>query len=413
MTEKRVIHNSRSLIVTFNKPVMFTRSDDETWLFNPPRRYILNASSLENLDSHIESVSDLECSALYKRLQPGANLPGARVLIERYRERGIGDLLFMTGPLSYLHHISGGKVKMDLYGLAERGQVLNHHPALHLGTPLAGPLHYEDLGLYDYHWLSDAITEYDQEKDQLNVYDALYKQIGVPPEAVDVRFKRPSAHLVPKDFADLDSFYYWVFQNKKIDLRKTGYYVVSPFSNSSLRSMPYGIWHEIIAELSKRRPVVVVGHMHERVPVMDMSAGEFVNSLSSIQGNVVNAMGLTHTRLLMALMSRANAAVCLDTGTLYIAQAFRTPAVSIWGTHNPGVRIGYDADYMDLAVWNRPACRCSPCFAYSTFPTTKCPRGEQQHACEVLASVDVNEVVSKIDLTEEMQRPLETFKQGN
>ncbi len=403
------IHNSQWAVATFNKPIMFTRSDDETWLLNPPRRYVLNVDTLNNLQSYVSSLSDLGSGSLYHPLVQGVNLPGARVLVERYRERGIGDLLFMTGPLSYLNHVTGGKVKIDMYALAERGQVLSHHPSLHLGTTLAGPLHYDDFGLYDYQWMADTVTEYDEERDQLNVYDALFKQIGVDPGTVDNKFKRPSAYLVDSDLTALDSFYYWVFTSQKVDLRKTGYYVVAPFSVSSLRSMPYGIWLEIIEELARNRPVVIVGHMHDRIPVMDMSSGEFFEGCKKIQGQVINAVGSTPIRLMMAIMAKASAAVCLDSGTLYVAQAFRTPAVSIWGTHNPGVRIGYDQDYMDLAVWNHRACRYSPCHAYCNFPTHKCPRGVNQHACEVLATVDVNEVVSKIELTESIQRPVGPF----
>ena len=103
-------HNARWVVVSVNKPVMMRRSDDETWLLNPKRRYILNADTIDDLAPHIETMSDLEGSAFYKPLRsaPKVRLPGSSILVERYRDRGIGDLLFTTGPMAYLHHITGG-----------------------------------------------------------------------------------------------------------------------------------------------------------------------------------------------------------------------------------------------------------------------------------------------------------------
>lgn len=398
--QPRNIHNERWVIASFSKPLLYARDADETWLLNPPRRYILTAGIVEQLKEHAVSVSDLASAALYRPLRSGVPIAGARVLVERLRERGIGDLLFMTGVFSYLHHVTGGRIKLDCYALADRGQVLCGNPAMYLGTPLVGPVHYDDFPLYDFHWMVDPVTEHDEERDQANVYDALFRQIGVNPENVHPRFKRPTAALIKDDYSNLDAFYFWVFNEKKVDLRKTGYYVVAPFSNSSLRSMPYGTWLKIIQALVVKRPVIVVGQMHDRVPVTDMCAGDFINQFAGMPGQVINATGLTSVRLLMAIIAKANAAVCLDSGTLYIAQAFNTPAVSIWGTHNPAVRIGYDKAYMDLAVWEKDFCRRAPCFAYSYFPQHKCPRGENQHVCEVLAFTDPDHVLGKIDQVE-------------
>jgi ADP-heptose:LPS heptosyltransferase len=410
MTTSRIAHNSRCVIVSVNKPVMLRRSDDETWLLNPRRRYILNADILEDLKEHIDTMSDLQASAHYRPLHsaPRVRLPHSTLLIERYRDRGIGDLLFTTGPLAYLNHVTGGELKAYLYAYAERGSVLNQCPYLVDANPLVGPLLYDDLPLFDHHWFIDTVTEYCEERDQLNVYDALYRSLGIEPQHVEAKFKRPTAVLAPNEQKTIDDFFFWVFHNSssQLDLRKTGYYVIAPFANSSLRSAKYDTWIRVIRELSIKRPVIVVGAMRERMPTTDMTAGDFVNIIdsehlrSASEGRIINMIGKTSVRNLMQVISKANCVGSMDSASLYIAQALRVPCVSLWGSHDPAVRIGYDKEYMDLAVWHQQACVYSPCYAYQSFPDGKCPEGSLQRVCQCLGFIDEKEILKRFEAVE-------------
>lgn len=416
---ERIPHNSRWVIVSVNKPVMLRRSDDETWILNPRRRYILNAETTADLSNHIETMSDLQASAHYRPLHsaPRVRLPGSSILVERYRDRGLGDLLFTTGPLAYLHHITGGDIKPHVYAYAERGAVLNNCEYITHGHPLVGPIMYSDLSDYNFHWFIDTVTEYCEEPDQLNVYDALFQSLGIDPAMVDPRFKRPYASITPEEVRQLDDFFFWTFNStpSRLDLRKTGYYVVAPFSNSTLRSANYSMWLQAIEALSVKRPVVVIGALRERMPHTDMNSGDFVTMLDSSPnlcrgGRVVNLIGKTQVRNVMQLISRANGVASMDSAALYIAQAFRVPCVSIWGSHHPGVRIGYDRDYMDLAIWEQRVCANSPCFAWQSFPQSKCPQGANQSICACINYVDAKEVVKKFEAIESAVPKL--FKAG-
>lgn len=291
--------------------------------------------------------------------------------------------------------------RLMLYSFSDRGMVLTHAPFLNNQTVYCGPLEYDHLRLYNYHWFIGSVTECDEEGDQLNVYDALFKQLGFDPETIDPRWKKPVATLVSEDYQHLDALFKSVFDAKKIDLRRLPYYVVAPFSNSSLRCAKYSTWLGIIKQLSQRRPVLVVGTSTMRLPDTDMSAGAFIQALENYGGGIVNLVDKTPSvRLLMALVARAKAIVCLDSAPLYIAQALGTPAISIWGTHDPGVRIGYDEKYMRYAVWNRDDCNCSPCYAYSTFPASKCPQGPSQKICECFENVTEDQVLKMMDAVE-------------
>jgi len=398
-------------IVTVNQPVMFHRTEDEVWLLNPARRYVLNAMHVTLIQDFVETVSDLNSGSLLNHLSAGKNIADTRVLIERLRDRGIGDLLFLTGPLAFLNHVTGHNVKLDVYALSDRAVILTHNPDISNGTALCGPVEYDHLRLYNFHWFVESVTECDEEVDQLNVYDALYRQLNFDPDQIDAQWKRPKAVTTPEDFRHLDRLYKMVYDQKKIDLRRTGYYVVAPFAAASIRSLSYVTWLAIIKELSARRPVVVVGSTKMKLPDTEMSAGSFVHHVANTQmpGPVINMIDGTPLRVLMALIERAKALVCLDSGTLYIAEALRTPAISLWGSHHPGVRLGYDPDYMDLAIWNSTACDHSPCFAYVNFPENKCPRGRGQVQCEVLGSTTPDDVLKKLDAVESASVKLAPF----
>lgn len=392
--------NTQWLIISVKEPVLFHQTADETWLFNPNRRYVVNANRIAPIEQFFDTVSELDGASLYNRLIAGKNITGAKILVERNRERGIGDLLFLTGPLGFLNHITGSDVEIDVMAFADRGVALTHSPLIHNNCVKCGPLEYDHLRQYNHHWLINTVTEQDMEGDQLNVYDAMYKQLGFDPDTIDARWKRPEATLVSDDYLNLDAFYRHVYEQRKIDLRRVGYIVVAPFANATPRCMNYQRWLDIIKALSTRRPVVVVGNSSLRLPTTDMSAGEFVQHVSNTGGGVINAVDCTTIRVLMALIARSFCLVGMDSAPIYMAQAVRTPAVSIWGTHAPASRIGYDKNMMDLAIWNQDVCQFTPCFAYGKLPENKCPRGAGQTTCELLTSVSVDDVLSRVDMVE-------------
>lgn len=400
MNSAKLPSNGQWVVITVNSPLVFNRTEDESWVFNPNRRYVVNASIIPMIHQFVASVTELANTSFHRPLNATRNLNKAKILVERHRDRGIGDLLFMTGPLAYLQHLAGGEAEIDFYALSDRGSVLTHNPSISNGTTLFGPIEYDILTHYSHHWFVDSVTENDEEPDQQNVYDALFRQIGLDPENVEPVWKRPFATLSQQDHLDLARFYRSVLEHRRLDLSRIGYYVVAPFSNATLRSMDYGTWLKIINELASRRPVVVVGYSGHRLPSLDMSAGTFIEYVSKMGGGVINAIDTTPLRMLMALIQRAVAVVCLDSGPLYVAQALNTPAVSLWGTHDPGLRLGYDKRYMDTAIWNSSACPAAPCCAYANFPVKKCPDGDRQVSCSVLASVEPVQVVEKLNQIE-------------
>jgi len=78
----------------------------------------------------------------------------------------------------------------------------------------------------------------------------------------------------------------------------------------------------------------------------------------------------------------------------------------VWGPHDPGVRIGYDQDYMNLAVWSQDKCRRCPCYCYDRFPVEKCPQGAEQRICEPLRTTNPGLILNKFEEIENNNVPV-------
>jgi hypothetical protein len=389
------------LVVSPKTPILWPRGEEENWLMNPPVRYIITSDMKAAIADKLASFSSLKGARYYKPLQGNANLAQTRVLVERHRDRGIGDLLFLTGPLHYLQHTNSYTTQFFFYAATERAHVLHGNPHLFAEQTLTGPVIYDTLPLYNWHWFIETATEYDEEPEPNNVYDTLYRQIGIEPEKVDAKFKRPVLKVFKSDQQRADDFFRLLYYDRQEHWGKTPYWIVAPTSASSLRSASYSMWLNLIQELSKTRHVIIVGSASNGLmPATDIDFSTFqrhCEALSASNKNVVNLIGKTPLRLIIGLLSGAEGLVSLDSGLLYVAQALRVPAVSIWGPMHPWVRIGYDDDYMKLAVYKGKACAWSPCYAYRNFPAHKCPLGEHQEVCEVLKVVTVDDVMPKIE----------------
>ena len=254
------------------KSFLWPKGEGETWLLNPPLRYVVPSDQQVEVQDYLEAWSELKTSANYRQLTPGCVLGGKKVLIERHRDRGIGDLLFMTGPLHYLQHFSAHAVKIYFHASTDKGLVLHGNPHLHNEMPLAGPVLYDTLPLYNYHWFVDAATEYDEEADQLNVYDSLYLQLGIDYAQVPVQFKRPVMKSYSADHRRRTDLFSMLYHEQRGDWRGAPYWVVAPTTLSSLRVANYGTWLTVINSLAEVANVIVVGQANNSLlPVAGLS----------------------------------------------------------------------------------------------------------------------------------------------
>jgi hypothetical protein len=391
--KKKAAINPHFHVVTFKTPVLW-QNGKENHLYNPRVRYVVNGDAIRGFQDALESRSLLSGSTKLNNID-ARDLNGKHILVERHHNRGIGDFLFMTGPIKWLRsrgaqiHVYTSNDKLDLFA---------NNTDLYGEMAYAGPIVYDSLDQWNYHWFIESVTEFSGLADQTNVYDNLFKKIGVDPKEVPAIYKRPYLYLDPSSTNHLTGFLnYLAIQSGEAIGR---YVIVAPFSNSSLRSAPYGLWLELVSELSKDYHVFVVGSAAGGyVPTTDMTFKEFytsINRLAQENKRIVDLVCDMELSMLKNVVSRANFVVTLDTGILYVAQALNIPAISLWGTHNPELRIA-DKRYLDLAIHKREACPYSPCLAFEGFPRDKCPTGINATYCAPLGSVSVNDILEKVE----------------
>ncbi len=361
------------------------------------------------MQDYLESWSDLKGSANYKPLTASMDLSGKSLLIERHRDRGIGDHLFMTGIIRWLQSRVESKIQIYWHAPLDRSSLLIGNKDLNGDAPLCGPINYDSLPRYGAHWLVETATEYNEENDQLNVYDALLAQIGADYTTIPAAFKRPYITLSPHDYAEFAAMRRHLRDLERAPaLLDYKYAVFAPTARSSLRSPLYSTMLAAVAETARQLPVVVVGDNDpERIPATDMTVAEFSDALDRLASQglpVVSLFGRTKLRPVAAMMSKAAFVVTLDTGTLYMAQGVGTPVVSLWGTHHPRTRIGYDTQAMDLAIFKSECCPQAPCYAYRDFPANRCPKGVNQMVCQPIESITVDDIMSKINLAAKIRQ---------
>lgn len=388
-------------VVTPKEQLIWPKSALEQWYMYPPLRYIVPSDQQEALEGKLAAWSELKSSKNYRELNVSSLKPGSKVLVVRHPSRGIGDLLFITGPLRYLYE----RYRVEVYWHApkDRDSLIHHLPYVKNELPFNGPLSYDSLPLYDAHWFIDAVTELDEEPDQENVYDALFRQIGVDPETVLARYKKPQIVLTDADDKHYTESMEKVHSHLGFSPVLGEYIVVAPLSKSVTRNAPYPTWLTIIQKLVESgKKVILLGDVNDVMPNSGMTFGEFAKNLGNFQKeSVLNLIGMTELRLAATILKNAACLVTLDTGLLYVAEALGTPAVSVWGTHDPRVRIGYNDDLMKLALWHKEACQFAPCFAYRGFPEAKCGLASDNtgDVCKVLGAVKPEAVIDLIALT--------------
>jgi len=144
--------------------------------------------------------------------------------------------------------------------------------------------------------------------------------------------------------------------------------VISPFSNFPLKEWSLENWLELIKRINL--PVVVVGK--ERGEIFKDSP-------------VINLVGKTNLRELMAVISLSKAVISCDSSPVHIANALGVPAISIYTATSP------DYGFYPLkGYYLKPDLWCSPC---SPNPK-RCKTGTQ--AC--LNKVRVEDVLEKLEL---------------
>lgn len=129
---------------------------------------------------------------------------------------------------------------------------------------------------------------------------------------------------------------------KRFSLPKE-FVLISPFSNFRLKEWHLKGWNNLVNLIPL--PVVMVGTERD------------IERSKEIQAkNIINLVGKTSIRDLMAIISLSRAVISCDSSAVHIANALKVPAISIYTSTSPDY--GF---YPLIGSYLKPNLECSPC----------------------------------------------------
>jgi hypothetical protein len=148
---------------------------------------------------------------------------------------------------------------------------------------------------------------------------------------------------------------------------------VQPFSRDTYKD--YQRMDKVILELAKKFKVMIFHHVSVRIPT---------------NPNIIQVFGRPLTEV-MAILTKCNVLVCVDSALLHAAAAFDIPTVALFGPidGNRGTKFYPQA----RVVSARKGFRCMPCWRNEDTPCHL--TGGQESAC--LTAIDEREVVALVD----------------
>ncbi|MFN3813373.1 MAG: glycosyltransferase family 9 protein [Aquificaceae bacterium] len=180
-------------------------------------------------------------------------------------------------------------------------------------------------------WLYTHVVEHEWAGHEVDRNLKLLKPIGIK----DKEFIRETKLFVDEECIKA------IF--KKFNLPED-YVVVSPFSNFPLKEWYMEGWVEVVKSLGK--DVVLVGAKEYQEKAKNISE----------RARVINLVGKTTLTELMAVVSKAKLVLSCDSSPVHIANAFGTPAISIYTSTSP--HYGF---YPTVGSYLKPDIPCSPC----------------------------------------------------
>ena len=311
-----------------------------------------------------------------------------------YRNRGIGDQLIMSSVARFFREMLGA----EAFQLSDRV----HEPLWAFnpyigGAPLSVPMHLDAVWrakgspFFAGSFFFESVTEWDNDSEQPNVYDRVFGMLGLNPDRVPTKFKRPVFSL---QSSEIDTRITWL-KNIGGAVSKNfecGYILLQLRATNKVRSLPAPTVEQILYAANEEAE-------KRGIPILctdDKPLSPEIATLVNKTPMAVNAAtAINNIRQYAALIAGASLVIGPDSSALHFAAAFETPAIGIWGPFSPSSRTLYYPK--QIALYHPELCPSSPCFNYlPELPIQKCPRGAAQQHCECYDGVTVEELGAAI-----------------
>jgi hypothetical protein len=370
-------------VITFSKRIVINREKDKHLIVcNPGVRYLIDdhlfLDAFKAIEHRIHRVSDGPF------LGHGNEYPGSRILFSRLR--GMGDELGMTAVVRFYADL--GRECHVLAASAKEPVWRNNPDVTSLVSeplPLDCVWNTSDTPFFEKMFHMESLIEHNNEPDQENYYDMMYRFCGWDPKLIDSRYKRPYLY-----FSDSDKELEEKFMDhleKHLEVYKFNNFIFYQYNASNdTRTIPEDKNIEILKTLDASGYLVYV--FGDRIPhhVSDLFRGSrnihFIGTVPDI-------------RLYFSMIRRSRLVIGPDSSAIHVAGALSKPAIGFWGPFSPECRVKYYENHH--AIWDKKICKHAPCFPPTKdLPFDRCPKGKNQKYCEVFSPLSGEEVSGEV-----------------
>jgi ADP-heptose:LPS heptosyltransferase len=244
---------------------------------------------------------------------------------------------------------------------------------------------------FDKCFFFESVTEWDSDSEQPNVYDRLFRMIGLDSDRVPEKYKRPVFNLQQDEVVKRIDWLKTVGLIAGRDLSK-GYIFFQLRTTNLVRSLPLELIRTILSAVNEYADPLGISILCAD----DQPFPTEIQNLIAQFPTVINVAGtITNTRMLAAIIAGARLVIGPDSCALHFAAAFELPALGFWGPFSPAARTAYYPN--QIHIFHSEKCPNAPCFnLLPTLPAQKCPNGARQVSCEVFAGINPAEISAAI-----------------
>jgi len=304
--------------------------------------------------------------------------PSATVL--SWRGCGLGDQLLWAGMIAAVK-AQWPRLRVTHFCSPRVAKVLWEGVALPF-TVLPEPIRFSAYRRFDLHIIGEGCVEDNNEPDQKDVWEQQLALAGIGPLWMTPTDLCP---LVPVADADTAAAAAWRAANAPDPAPLVLWQLAS---TTPVRSLDPDATRRALDVLRPALPasavIAVTG-----TPDQLAAYGPFPDGI-----RVVTGLGI---RALFALVKTAACLVCPDSVLGHVAGAFRTPAVSLWGSFLPADRVGYYTSHRPII--GHAGCPQQPCRKHEKpWLGPGCPHRGGGH-CRCLAEIDPHHIARTVKET--------------
>lgn len=351
-----------------------------TVTFEANRDYVIANSQLERImqDQNIRNRA-FKISKLESRLpnfNVSARKAGNQRLLIFNGSGGYGDQI-MTWPVAKLLASMG----YEIHVMTDPGNNVCWWNFPWVKTVNTCPMPFEQVKMYDYVLIFEAVVNMDEHQDQEHPVDTMLRKIGIDPASVDASLKVTHPMF---SYLEMES-------TKKFDGKQIGLFQLS--AANPVRCLQPADSVFMLMKLAQEFPDIHwLALYDEFVNVQYKELCEAKLKEAEITNAEAYSFGLL--RELWAMTTKALIVIAPDSMMAHISGSCGIPCVGLWGPVAPGNRVRYYKNHRP--VWHQKVCPHSPCFAYTnTFPKYCPPRPTPRTTCEVLAAISPADVISE------------------